>query len=163
MPDNFNEKDIEDIYNRHVNTVYRVCYMFMKNRSEAEDAVQTTFLKLMNSNISFKDHSHEKAWLIVTASNVCKNSLKHWSRSKSRNYEDYINDFKHIDTHEFEILEEVLSLPEKYKTVIYLYYYEGYSSVEISKILGVKEATIRSWLYRGRKLLKKSLGGMENG
>ncbi len=163
MPGNLKEIDIEDIYNRHVDTVYRVCFMFMKNKQEAEDAVQTTFLKLINSNIAFKDEAHEKAWLIVTASNVCKNNLKHWFRSKRSNYEEHIKAFKHMDTYEFEILEEVLSLPTKYKTVIYLYYYEGYSSVEISRTLGVKESTIRSWLYRGRKLLKKSLGGMENG
>jgi len=76
MPGNLKEIDIEDIYNRHVDTVYRVCFMFMKNKQETEDAVQTTFLKLMNSNIAFKDEAHEKAWLIVTASNVCKKQLK---------------------------------------------------------------------------------------
>ena len=117
----------------------------------------------MNSNVSFKDEAHEKAWLIVTASNICKNNLKHWFRSKRSDYDDYLNHLRHIDSYDFEVLEEVLSLPTKYKTVIYLYYYEGYSSVEISRTLGVKESTIRSWLYRGRKLLKKSLGGMENG
>jgi len=163
MPETFKEIDIEDIYHRHVDTVYRVCFMFMKNRAEAEDAVQTTFINLMNSNVSFKDEAHEKAWLIVTASNICKNNLKHWFRSKRSDYDDYLNHLRHIDSYDFEVLEEVLSLPTKYKTVIYLYYYEGYSSVEISRTLGVKESTIRSWLYRGRKLLKKSLGGMENG
>lgn len=163
MPETFKEIDIEDIYHRHVDTVYRVCFMFMKNRAEAEDAVQTTFINLMNSNVSFKDEAHEKAWLIVTASNICKNNLKHWFRSKRSDYDDYLNHLRHIDSYDFEVLEEVLSLPAKYKTVIYLYYYEGYSSVEISRTLGVKESTIRSWLYRGRKLLKKSLGGVENG
>ncbi len=163
MPETFKEIDIEDIYHRHVDTVYRVCFMFMKNRAEAEDAVQTTFINLMNSNVSFKDEAHEKAWLIVTASNICKNNLKHWFRSKRSDYDDYLNHLRHIDSYDFEVLEEVLSLPTKYKTVIYLYYYEGYSSVEISRTLGVKESTIRSWLYRGRKLLKKSLGGVENG
>ena len=70
------EKEIIQIYNRHVDTVYRVCYSFMKNRPETEDMVQETFLRLLSSQKSFENERHEKAWLIVTASNVCKDTLK---------------------------------------------------------------------------------------
>lgn len=159
MSGNISKVDIEDIYNRHVDTVYKVCFMFMKNKSETEDAVQSTFIKLMDANVSFNDEAHEKAWLIVTASNICKNNLKHWFRNRRSNYDDYSHLLQHKDSYDFEILEDILSLPAKYKTVIYLYYYEGYSSPEISKILNIKESTIRSHLSRGRQMLKTNLGG----
>ncbi len=151
--------NIEEIYNRHVNTIYRLCFVFMKNQADTEDAVQNTFIKLIISNIVFNNPDHEKAWLINTASNHCKNSLKYWFRSKRNNYEDYIHLLQSEDSYDFELLDELLSLPDKYKTVIYLYYYEGYSTVEISDLLNIKEGTVRSQLSRARKLLRKNLGG----
>ena len=70
------DEEIIEIYNRHVDTVYRVCYSFMKNKPETEDMVQETFLRLIASGKQFENERHEKAWLIVTASNLCKDSLK---------------------------------------------------------------------------------------
>lgn len=132
--------------------------MFMKSKSDAEDAVQDTFIKLMKSDMSFENENHEKAWLIVTASNLCKNNLRHWFKKKRNSFE-YIGVLKYEDSHDFEVLDEVLALPDKYKTVIYMYYYEGYSTVEIAKNLDIGESTVRSQLLRGRQMLKKSLGG----
>ncbi len=80
-------KEIIAIYDRHVDTVYRVCYSYMKNRPETEDMVQETFLRLISSGKAFENERHEKAWLIVTASNVCKDNLKKWWR-KSESMED---------------------------------------------------------------------------
>lgn len=80
---NLQNKKNEDfivVYNKYVDTVYRVCYMYYKNKSDTEDAVQTTFIKLLETDKTFNDLEHIKAWLIVTASNICKNSLKHWYR-----------------------------------------------------------------------------------
>src|SRR5699024_7041905 len=94
-------KNIEDIYNRHVNTIYRLCFVFMKNQADTEDAVQNTFIKLIASNIEFNSSNHEKAWLITTASNHCKNSLKYWFRSKRNDYEDYIHLLKFEDSYDF--------------------------------------------------------------
>lgn len=70
------DEEIEKIYNRHVDTVYRVCFSFMKNEADTEDLVQETFLKLIMSGKSFTSQEHEKAWLIVAASNACKDALK---------------------------------------------------------------------------------------
>ena len=72
------DEEIMGIYNRHVDTVYRVCFSYMKNKSETEDMVQETFLRLITSKKTFDNERHEKAWLIVTASNLCKDSLKKW-------------------------------------------------------------------------------------
>ena len=72
------DKEIIKIYDRQVDTVYRICYSFMKNAPEAEDMTQETFLRLISSGQKFDNERHEKAWLIVTASNLCKDSLKRW-------------------------------------------------------------------------------------
>lgn len=149
------------VYRQHADAVYRVCYGFMKNSADAEDAVQEAFLKFLRTDQSFESESHERAWLIVTASNICKNLLKSWTRQKREDVENTeellpaCNDREEISP----VLEAVLSLPEKYKTVIYLYYYEEYSCREIASFMGKKESSIRSLLKRGRAVLEKKLGG----
>lgn len=151
------EIKFKEIYDRNVDAVYKLCYSYMKNKYDADDIVQDAFVQLIRKNPEFENEKHEKAWLIVTASNLCKNNLKSWKR----NQED-------IDNYELELSEEtkqdntihiVLNLPEKYKTVIYLYYYEGYSTIEIAKAMEKKESTIRSLLKRGRDILKIQIGG----
>jgi RNA polymerase sigma-70 factor (ECF subfamily) len=133
----------------------------MKSKTEAEDALQETFEKLLKNKKKFKDFSHEKAWLIVTSSNICKNKLNYWFRKKITVFDEkFIPNNLHND--DSELLDEVLMLPKKFKIVIYLYYYEGYSGKEIAAILNKNEVTIRSQLSRGRKMLKKSLGGERN-
>ena len=152
------DKEILEIYNRHVDTVYRVCYSFMKNKPEAEDMVQETFLRLITSGKTFESERHEKAWLIVTASNLCKDSLKKWWR-KSENIDDHallLSDMTQVDR---DVLDAILTLPNEQKCVVYLYYYEGYSTEEIAKYLKCPSATVRSRLSRARKQLSSMLGG----
>ncbi|MDR2750921.1 MAG: RNA polymerase sigma factor, partial [Clostridiales bacterium] len=74
------DKEVADIYARQMKTIYRVCFAYMKNASDTEDAVQDTFAKMIKSNPAFASEEHEKAWLIRTAVNVCKNSVRHWFR-----------------------------------------------------------------------------------
>ncbi len=119
------------------------------------------FLKLFKHKGTFHDREHEKAWLIVTTQNTCKDVLKSWWRSRrididalpEKTYWD--NDEKRRD-----VLENLLRLPEKYRTVLYLYYYEDYSVREISKMLDRKESTLQTQLSKGRARLKAELGGM---
>ena len=151
------EMKFKEIYERNVDTVYRICYSYLKNKSDAEDIVQETFIRLLRKEIKFENYNHEKAWLIVTASNLCKNSLKSW-KSKVDNIEDYNLTNQNEENNIDETLHIVLNLPNKYKTTIYLYYYEGYSSIEIAKITGKKESTVRSQLKRGREILKVKIG-----
>lgn len=155
------DREITEIYYRNVDSVYRVCYSFMKNKPETEDMVQETFLRLISKRITFQNEKHEKAWLIVTASNICKDALK-----RQRRKEQFIDDVQNLIacTNRYEeVLEAVLGLPEDYKTVVYMYYYEGYSTGEIAKYLHRPQATVRSWLMRARNKLKDILGGDENG
>lgn len=152
------QERITEVYYRHVASVYRVCYSFMKNKPEAEDMVQETFLRLLTSGQTFENNRHEKAWLIVTASNLCKDTLKKWWR-KHEDLDDYANILPAADPMEDSVVEAVLNLPPKYKTVVYLYYYEGYATAEIARYLKSPEATVRSRLSRARSILKDQLGG----
>jgi RNA polymerase sigma-70 factor (ECF subfamily) len=153
------DNEIAKLYERHVHTVYRVCFTYMKNPTDTEDAVSDTFVKLIKTAPTFESQEHEKAWLIRTASNVCKDVLKHWWR-KRENLDDHASDLKTEDSPFMDTtLAVVLSLSEKYKTVVYLYYYEGYNTVEIADILQKPQSTVRNYLHEARNVLRQKLGG----
>ena len=152
------DNETAEIYRRHVKTVYRVCYTYLKNHADTEDAVSDTFVKMMRDAPRFNDEEHEKAWLIRAAANVCKNFLKHWSRC-NENIADYADTLKTEDNPETDtLLEAVLSLPDRYKTAVHLYYYEGYTSVQIAEILRKPQSTIRNYLHEARGILKERIG-----
>lgn len=149
-------QELAELYHRHVDTVWRVCYSFMKNRADTEDMMQEAFLRAYFWDKPFQSEEHEKAWLIVTASNLCKDALKRaWRRDEP--LEDHLE--LAAPGRDAQVLEAVLALPERYKTAVYLYYYEGYSLKEIASILGCPQATVRTRLARARKQLKQILGG----
>ena len=153
------DNEIAEIYKRNINAVYWICFNYMKNRADTDDAVSETFVKMITSSPVFESEEHEKAWLIRTATNVCKDFLKHWRR-RLENIEDYADSL--VTDSGFEIdttLEVVCRLPEKHKITVYLYYYEGYTSTQISKILKKPQSTIRYYLHEARKALKKEIGG----
>ncbi|OMF94256.1 RNA polymerase sigma factor [Paenibacillus sp. FSL R7-0337] len=156
------DTDIEfaELYQRHADMVYRLCYIYLKNPVDVEDAVQSVFLKLINTPMVFNDHEHEKAWLTVTTKNYCKDILKHWWRTRRVALEPLpeIVTWNGIEP-SGKVVSKLLSLPEKYKTVLYLYYFEEYTVKEIAEMLGCKESTIQTQLFRGRKRLKIDLGG----
>jgi RNA polymerase sigma-70 factor (ECF subfamily) len=149
--------EIAALYERQKLTVYRVCFAYMKNTADTEDAVQDTFYKLIKSGTPFESGEHEKAWLIRTATNVCKNVLRNRWR-KRENIEDYENLQSTGDVDIDDVFSIVMGLPDKYKTVVYLYYYEGYDSVEIAKILEKPQSTIRNYLSEARRALRERLG-----
>ena len=151
-------KDITEIYNRQLNTVYRICFSFMKNTADTEDMVQETFLRLLGSGVGFVSEEHEKAWLIVTASNLCKDTLKKWWR-KTENIDDPALGLQQPPFEIDSVLDAIMKLPADQKCAVYMYYYEGYSTAEIAGYLGCPQATVRSRLSRARKTLKRKLGG----
>ena len=144
-------EEITVMYNRHIETVYRVCFSLMGNKSDAEDVTQEVFIKLMKNNIQFSDTEHEKAWLIVTAQNYCKNILKQSWKRKRVDIERIEEPVSENNSWKKELLQEVFNLKHKYKIVIYLYYYEGYSTKEIGRLLHLNPATVRTRLHIGRK------------
>jgi RNA polymerase sigma-70 factor (ECF subfamily) len=146
------------IYEHNVDTVYRVCFAYMKNAADAEDAVQEVFVRLIKAGAHFENTDHEKAWLIRAASNQCKNALRNSKRRREFPFDgERPQNGTGVETD--GVFAAVMSLPEKCKATVYLYYYEGYNSVEISKILKMPESTGRSRLLKARAELRGMLGG----
>jgi RNA polymerase sigma-70 factor (ECF subfamily) len=125
----------------------------MKNMPDAEDVVQDTFVKLMQKNPTFESEEHEKAWLIRVTINLCKNLLKTTWFKKTVPLDHTVE----FTQQESIVIDAVLELSVKYRSVILLYYIIGYNIKEISDILGRKEATIASQLQRARAQLKSKL------
>lgn len=136
----------------------RICVCHLKNSADAEDIFQEVFLKYMLYEGVFENAEHEKAWLIRVAVNACKDHLKSLFRHPTLPLDLITEEAASMEPEHKEILEAVLSLPSKYKNVVYLHYYEGYSAAEIAAILKTKENTVYSHLSRGRAILKKKLG-----
>lgn len=162
MPGIRSREELADLYQRHIGMVYQICLMLMKNVPDAEDAAQTVFRKVMEYDKPFRDSEHEKAWLIVTARNECKNQLKHWWRTK-RASEDALQKLTWEQPEDEELWDYILSLPEKYRMVLYLYYYQGYSALETAELLGKNPSTVRTWLVQARWKLKEVLEVSEYG
>lgn len=150
---------IEHLVDAYGNSVLRLAYTYLKNISDAEDIVQDVFIKVMETKPDFRDKTHEKAWLLRTAANLCKNKLTLLRNKNKCSIDDFAEVLSDNSTEKDDsfVLNAVLSLPPKYKVPIYLYYYEGYSTAEISKITEKPEATVRSLLSRARNKLKPIL------
>lgn len=147
--------EVLDVIERYTNLVYRLALVYLRSVQDAEDATQEVFLRLFQSNVAFQSDAHRKAWLITVTGNYCKNQLKSFQHRKSVSLEDAFLPVHEDEKH--EIILEVLKLPLKFRNVLYLYYYEGYTTAEVASLLHEKESTVRSHLMRGRKLLKHVL------
>ncbi len=152
----YSREEIAGIYRRQFKMVYQICLVLMKHVPDAEDAAQTVFRRVMERDEPFRDPEHERAWLIVTARNECRDQLKHWWRTRRENSSA-------LDTLTWEqrsdgaIWEQVAALPEKHRLVLYLHYYQGYTTDEIARMLGDNPSTVRSRLVQARKKLKLRL------
>ena len=156
------QEEVASLYRRHVDMVYQICLMLMENVPDAEDAVQTVFRKVMEYDRPFRDHEHEKAWLIVTARNECKNQLKHWWRTR-REGEEVLNKLAWEQPEDGALWEAVQRLPEKYRLVLYLNCYQGYTTQETAELMGKNPSTVRGWLVQARGKLKELLEVEEYG
>lgn len=141
-----------EMYEKHSKSVYGVCLMYLKNKDDAEEAVSESYMRLMEKKIEFESDSHAKAYLIRAAVNICKNLLKSGWRKNVVHDEDVL---MYMTTSEEEsIMEEILSLPPKYRVIIYMHYYQGYTAQEIADIMNMSLSAVLSRLSRGRKKLK---------
>ena len=155
------QKDIINLIEKYSNMVYRIAVVRVKTKEEAEDIYQEVFLKLSDKMPKFKSEAHEKAWLIRVTINISNNYLKSAWKRKVVGLDENVQAEESNDIS--NVYSEVSKLPEDYKIVIYLYYYEGYKVSEISNILEKKENTVKTWLSRARELLRQRLeGGFDN-
>ena len=152
----YTKEELTALYRRQVGMVYQICLMLLKNVPDAEDACQTVFQKAAERAEPFRDPEHEKAWLIVTARNECRGQLKHWWRTR-REGAAALDTLTWNQPESGLVWEQVAALPEKYRLVLYLHYYQGYATGEIAQILRENPSTVRSWLLRAREKLKLRL------
>ena len=144
---------------KYADTVRRICFVHLKNYHDAEDVFQQVFLKYVLRSEKFQSDAHEKAWIIRVAINACKDTLKNFFRRKVTSIEELTTEPFYIEDDKRDVLNAVLGLSSKYKNVIYLFYFEGYSALEIAAMLQRRENTIYTWLSRAKAQLKTSLGG----
>lgn len=152
------EEEVRQIFERYGDDLYRLCYFYMKNVHDASDAVQNTLVKLMEFGGSFESESHKKYWLLKVGVNECRQLHRQWWRKKVTAEESVTDRIGQQDiSGEHELLDRVLELPEKYRVAIFMHYYEDYTAEEIGNLMGKPASTVRSWLLRGRKLLRSAL------
>lgn len=146
----------EYLANTYSDAILRLSYTYLKNTDDAQDICQTVFVKLLSQPREFDSAEHEKAYILRMAANVCKDLLKSPWR-KRRCSLDACMEIPAPEEREGSVLEAVNRLPAPYRAVIYLHYYEGYTSQEIGQILGIPKATVHTRLARGREKLKPFL------
>ena len=161
------EPEIKSVIEKYADTVRRLCFVYLKNREDTEDVFQTVFLKYACYIKSFKSSEHEKAWIIRVTINQCKDCLKNSFRKNTVSIEsianpDGLSQFR-LTPESSSVIEAVQELPEKYRVPVYLFYIEGYSAVEIGKMLDKNVNTVYTSLKRGRDTLREKLlkGGGE--
>lgn len=152
-------EDMSRAVETYADMVRRICLVHLKNVHDTEDVFQNVFLKYMLHKGVFENSEHEKAWLVRVTINACTDWLRNLSRRKWIPLETVLEESSMPDESSREVLEAVLQLPDRYRQVIYLFYYEGYSAVEIAGILGKKENTVYTWLSRAKGILREKLGG----
>ena len=148
---------IEWLINAYQTNLFVAAFNICKNAEDAKDVVQDTFIAYHTSNQQFHDEQHIRAWLFRVAVNKAKDVNKSFWRRNQMPLEDYVEQLPFESKEDSTLFETVLGLPEKYRIVIHLFYYEDYSIREIAQILHISESNVKTRLSRGRKLLKDVL------
>ena len=144
---------------KYKDMIYRTAVTMTKNHADAEDILQEVFFKYFRLKPGFESPAHEKAWFLRVTINECKNLLRSVWKSRRTDFNPELLMDSTESEHESEVLQAVMRLPEKYRIAIYLYYYEEYSIREIAEITSQSEAAVAQHLTRGRRKLRKWLGG----
>ena len=138
-------------------SLYRAAFAVCRNPQDAEDVVQETLLAYFRSDKEFESDEHIRAWLIRVAVNKAKNATVCFWRRNRRSLEDYMESLTFEDAGDRDLMDAVLRLPERYRIVLHLFYYEDYSIREIAELLNLGEGAVKSRLSRGRQQLRRTL------
>ena len=150
------EKQAQRLVSLYADLILRISYSYLKQTYDAEDICQTVFLKYLTVQPQFDATEHEKAWIIRTTVNACKDHLRSAFFRRTAPLEDAAA-MAAPTVPDSEILDALKTLPENYRISLYLFYYEEYSAGEIAQILGKSRNTIEQYLSRGRKKLRTYL------
>lgn len=145
---------IEEAVATYSNMLYKICIVMLCNEQDSQDAIQETFCRYLEKSPDFTDSEHEKAWLIQVAANICRDMLRFRSRHPMVSIDEITDSYATADDR--NILTELLELPVKHRTVIYLHYVEGYQVREVASILKISEHAVKKRLQRGREQLRLS-------
>lgn len=150
-----NNEELLKLYDKHCDSIYKVALSYTHSVDDAWDVVQATFLKLMEKSPVLSEYT-ERKWLVTVAVNKCKDLLKSGWRQRNVELDESVE--KHIDimnSEEKMVFSAIMQLPLKYRLVIHLHYYEGYTFKEIAEILKISPSAVSMRLHRSRELLKE--------
>ena len=153
---------VKDATEKYGDMIFRLALCRLQNIQDAEDVYQESFLRMLKKADTSWNEEHMKAWLIRTALNLCTDILRGRGRFSETPIDPASVLSDNMKAEEILIWKEVAALPDKYRTVIHLYYAEGYDTAEIARILHMPHSTVRVRLKRGREMLKKRIGGLED-
>lgn len=155
-----NDMDInklEDLFAKYANMIYRLALLRVQNTSDAEDIVQEVFMRCMKNDPDFQSEEHSRAWLIKVAVNCSKSLLNSAYRRRSMLTSEW--NTAGWQSEPSDVYWAVFNLPLNLRTVIHLYYYEGYAVKEIANIMDCPENTVKSYLFRAREQLRDIMEG----
>lgn len=150
-------RSVDEAFQKYGDRVFSAAFSICRCREDADDVVQDTFLKYYLQNRDYIDDTHLKAWLLRVAVNRAKDISRTFWRKNRVSWEEYMDELEFAQPEDRSLFQAVMRLPERYRTVIHLFYYEEYSVQEIASILGRSQGTVKSRLSRGRQLLKTML------
>ena len=145
---------IERIVETYGNMLFRICLVTLGNEADAEDALQDTLIKYLYKAPSFRDTEHEKAWLIKVAVNQCRDAAR--AQRKRAAYETESIKPTYAARESGPIIHALMTLPDKFKSVLTLHYVEEYKVEEIAKMVGASASAVKMRLQKGRKLLEEA-------
>ena len=151
------DTDLEQTIDEYSDMLYKICFLILKNENDVKDVLQETFIKYMTKSPDFKSEDHKKAWLIKVSQNKCKEFLRFHKRHAAvplDEVEESISVTEGMDAYTTSILGLIWNLKYKLKSVVILYYIEGYSVKEVAQILGISESAVKKRLERARKELR---------
>ncbi len=153
---------VDETFRKFGDRVFSSAFSVCQDRMDADDVAQDTFFKYYTSDADYESEEHIRAWLIRVAVNRAKDVVgSFWHRNRT-SWEEYMDELPFEAPEDRDLFAAVMRLPDKYRVAIHLFYYEGYAVEEIAQILHSRVGTVKSWLNRGRKLLKTMLEGEWN-
>lgn len=150
-------QSLHELAKLYQDNLFAVAFNICRNAQDAEDVIQDTFVQYYTTEKDFENEQHIRAWLIRVAVNKAKNVTRTFWRRNKLSIEDYMETLTFETPESENLFETVMWLPEKYRIVIHLYYYEDYAVSEIAEILKLSESNVKTRLSRGRAMLKKEL------